>query len=151
MRNATDRIAQSLHPYALAASRIVLGSVFLYHGWGKVMNFAATIGFFSQVGILLPGPSAAAAALAEVAGGLALILGIGVSFAALPLAFTVAMAILFVHLGAGFAAPNGYEFPLVLLAAVLAQGTAGAGAYALGGLLEARGRGGAGALRRQAA
>lgn len=151
MQQATDRIAQSLYPYALAVSRIVLGAVFLYHGWAKVTAFAATAGFFAQVGIPLPGASAAAAAFVEVTGGLALILGLGVRFAAVPLAFTMVVAILFVHAGAGFAAPNGYEFPLTLLAAVLAQGAAGPGAFALESLVRRKAYPAVNRLGRQAA
>lgn len=151
MRNATDQITQSLYPYALAALRAVLGTVFLYHGWWKVESFAAAIGLFAQWGIPLPGPSVAAAAFVEVTGGLALILGLGVRFAAVPLAFTMVVAILFVHVGAGFAAPNGYEFPLTLLAAVLVQGAAGPGAFALESLVRRKAHPAVNQIGRQAA
>jgi putative oxidoreductase len=136
MNAMVNQIAESLRPYAVALMRVILGVVFVYHGWWKVVNFAANSDFFDKLGIPFPVLSSAAAVGVELLGGAALILGIGVAYAAVPLAFTMVVAILTVHLPAGFALPNGYEFVLTLLVAVLAQGAVGSGALALESLLK---------------
>jgi putative oxidoreductase len=135
MNAIVNQIAESSRPYTLALMRTVLGAVFVYHGWWKVINFDLNVNFFAKLGIPLPLISSAATASVELIGGAALILGIGVAFAAIPLAIIMAVAILTVHLAAGFALPNGYEFALTLLAATLAQGALGAGAFSLENLI----------------
>ncbi len=60
----------SLKPHAHWLLRIGLAGVFLYHGIGKVMD----LGGFSQM-MGLPTPVAALVALAEVAGGVGIIVG----------------------------------------------------------------------------
>lgn len=66
MFNALD----SLKPYAHWLLRIALASVFLYHGFGKVMNLG---GFVEMTG--LPMPVAALVTFAELAGGAGIIVG----------------------------------------------------------------------------
>ena len=131
MNAQLNQIAESIRPYAFALMRVVLGIVFVYHAWWKVTNFALAVDLFSTWGIPLPFASAVLATGVELIGGAALILGIGVAYAALPLAFDMLVAILTVHLAAGFALPNGYEFALTVLAATIAQGAVGAGAFSL--------------------
>jgi putative oxidoreductase len=70
-------------------------------------------------------------ALVETLGGLALILGIVVPLAALLLAIDMAVAILKVRLAGGFAAPNGFEYELTLLAALMCLFFAGPGIVAV--------------------
>lgn len=136
MNTVVNQITESVRPYTIAILRVVLGIVFVYHGWWKVVNSAANADFFGKLGIPLPLASSIAVTGVELVGGVALILGIGVAYAAVPLAFTMVVAILTVHLPAGFALPNGYEFVLTLLAAVLAQGALGPGTFALENLLK---------------
>jgi putative oxidoreductase len=76
--------------------------------------------------------------LVELLGGLALLLGLFARWAAIPLAINMAVAILTVHLRAGFFLPNGYEFALTLLAANVAIALLGAGEASLDGLLKKR-------------
>lgn len=91
-------------PYAALVLRIALGVMFLAHGLVlKVFIFTVpgTVGFFESIG--LPGVFAYLTILAEVVGGLALILGIQVRL--------VALAVLPVLLGAvWFHAGNGWVF-----------------------------------------
>ena len=131
MKTLVNHVTESVRPYAIALMRVVLGIVFVYHAWWKVMNFALAVDLFGTWGIPLPIASAVLATGVELIGGAALILGIGVAYAALPLAFNMLVAILTVHLAAGFALPNGYEFALTVLAATIAQGAVGAGAFSL--------------------
>jgi putative oxidoreductase len=67
-------------------------------------------------------------------GGAALLLGLFTRWAAAPIAFSMLVAIVTVHLKGGFFAPKGVEYPLTMLAANLALILTGAGAFALDNL-----------------
>ena len=126
-------IDQRLAPYALLLLRVSLGVMFIAHAWLKVGVFTVPgfAGFLGQVG--LPGFLAWPIILAELIGGIALILGLyarAVSVALLP----VLLGALMVHAGNGwvFNAPNGgWEYPAFLATAALVQALAGDGALAL--------------------
>lgn len=62
----------------LAILRVVVGIVFVYHGYDKLFTsgIAGTTGFFTQIGAPLPGLAAPLVAVLEFAGGIALILGL---------------------------------------------------------------------------
>ncbi|HST62740.1 MAG TPA: DoxX family protein [Longimicrobium sp.] len=124
----------------LTVMRVVTGLVFFMHGWTKVFvwGFEGTAQGFAQMGIPLAGIAGPFVGLLELVGGLALILGLATRWISIPLAFTMVVAILKVHLAAGFFAPNGYEFPLVLLAGTVGLALAGGGAFALDNVLAAR-------------
>ena len=59
----------------LAVLRVVVGIVFVYHGYDKFFatGIAGTTGFFTQIGAPLPGVAAPLVAVLEFAGGIALI------------------------------------------------------------------------------
>ncbi len=111
----------SLKPHAHWLLRIGLAGVFLYHGIGKVMD----LGGFSQM-MGLPTPVAALVALAEVAGGVGIIVGaltndLITRLAALAITPVMLGAISMVHWGRwDFSAAEGFpmggmEFQVVLL------------------------------------
>ena len=79
-------------------------------------------------------------ALVEFFGGLALITGLLTRLASLGLLVTMLVAILKVHLPAGFFAPNGVEFPLSLAGATALFALTGAGNWSLDSLIAGRGR-----------
>ena len=119
---------------ALLILRVVLGIIMLYHGWPKVTNLGGTIEGFTGMGIPLPALSAVFATVAEVGGGLLLIIGALTDIAGLLIAIDMLGAITFVHAKNGFAVnEGGVEWPLALLAMGLAIALAGPGRFALGG------------------
>lgn len=123
---------------ALLLLRLVLGAVMLAHGLPKVTGFAGVTGFFGSLGIPAPMLAAAFAVLAEVGGGVLMLLGVAVDIAGLLFAVDMLGAIVFVHLKNGFSGQGGVEFPLLLLTVALALALMGPGAYAMGGRPTAR-------------
>jgi putative oxidoreductase len=124
----------------LTLLRVVTGIVFVMHGWTKVFvwGFEGTAAGFAQMGIPLAAVAGPFVGLLELLGGVALIAGLATRWISIPLAFTMLVAILKVHLGAGFFNPDGYEFPLMLLAGLSSLTLAGGGAFAVDNVLAAR-------------
>jgi Predicted membrane protein len=127
----------------IAILRIVTGIIILMHGWQKFfgMGIGGVTGFFTHVGVPMPGVMAPLVATIEIVGGIALIVGLLTRLAALGVAADLLGAIIFVHFKNGFFNPAGYEFPLLIVAAAAALTLAGPGAYALDNALAARGIG----------
>jgi putative oxidoreductase len=90
------------------------------------------------MGIPMPGLAGPATGIVELFGGLALMAGLLTRLAGFGLSLTMLGAIGFVHLGGGFFAPNGIEFPLALLGATLTLTVAGAGRYSADALITRR-------------
>lgn len=124
----------------LTVIRVVTGIVFFMHGWTKVFvwGFEGTAAGFAQMGIPLAGVMGPFVGLLELLGGLALVAGLATRWISIPLAVTMLVAILQVHLAAGFFNPQGYEFPLTLLAGLTGLALAGGGAFAVDNVLAAR-------------
>jgi putative oxidoreductase len=124
-----------LNPDAgLLIIRVVLGMIMLYHGWPKVTNLGGTIEGFTGMGIPLPPLAAIFATVAEVGGGLLLLLGVLTDIAGLLVAIDMLGAITFVHAKNGFGvADGGAEWPLALLAMALGVALAGPGRFSVGG------------------
>ena len=121
-------------PYAALVLRVALGVMFLAHSlYLKVFVFTVpgTVGFFESIG--LPGIFAYLTILAEIGGGLALILGIQVRLVALAV-LPVLLGATWFHAGNGWVFSNeggGWEYPVFLIVACLVQALLGAGAYAV--------------------
>lgn len=121
-------------PYAALILRVALGALFLAHAVLKLFVFtpAGTAQFFGSLG--LPSGLAYLVILAEVAGGIALILGFYTRWVALALVPILVGAIVTVHGPAGFFFSNpkgGWEFLAFWIVALLAQALLGDGAYAV--------------------
>jgi putative oxidoreductase len=125
---------------ALTLLRVVTGIIFMAHGGQKlfVYGFDGVAGAFAQMGVPMAGVMGPFVALVEFFGGLALVVGLLTRLAALGLAITMVVAILLVHLKAGFFNPAGIEFPLALLAATGAIALAGPGAQSADAVIAAR-------------
>jgi putative oxidoreductase len=121
-------------PYAALVLRVTLGALFLAHAGLKLFVFtpAGTAQFFGSLG--LPPALAYLVIAAEMAGGVALILGFHARWAALALIPILVGAIVTVHGSAGFFFSNpkgGWEFLAFWIAALVAQALLGNGAYAV--------------------
>lgn len=116
----------------IALLRIALGAMFLAHGLLKLLVFTlpGTAGFFASVGF--PGFFAYIVVPAEILAGIALLAGFRtrlVAVATIPLLIGAAS----VHLGNGWlfsSANGGWEYPVYLIVAALAQSLLGGGAFA---------------------
>jgi putative oxidoreductase len=118
----------------LTVLRIVVGIVFLMHGYQKLfkIGFGGVAGMFGHMGIPLPHVFAVIVTLVEFVGGILLIAGILVRVAAPLIACDMLVAILKVHWQHGFFSQNGgVEFPLTLLAAAICLTLAGGGSLSV--------------------
>jgi putative oxidoreductase len=129
----TQISSDSRHDVALAALRVAIGGIFAAHGAQKlfVYGIEGVSGAFGGMGIPMPGITGPLTGVVELAAGLALVVGLMARLAGLGLAVIMLGAISFVHIKAGFWAPNGVEFPLALMAGAAAIAFAGAGRYSL--------------------
>lgn len=121
---------KSLTTTAITALRIVLGFLFAAHGWQKFNEWtiAGTQAAFSQMGIPAAEVAAPVVAVLELAGGIALILGVLTRIVAALLVVDMLGALFLVHAGAGvYADKGGYELVLLLGAAAFALALTGAG------------------------
>ena len=78
---------------ALLILRVVLAIIMLYHGWPKLTDLGGTIEAFTGMGAPLPALSAIFATVAEVGGGLLLLIGALTDIAGLLFAIEMAGAI----------------------------------------------------------
>jgi putative oxidoreductase len=74
--------------------RLTVGLVFVHTGWGKLHSLDDVTKFFDELHIPAPHVNAILAASTELFGGLCLIAGLFTRLAALPMAFTMVIAIL---------------------------------------------------------
>ena len=74
-------------------TRLLMGQAFYLTGRGKLANFAATVEFFTSLGIPMPQLNAAFVSRLEFYGGIALILGLGTRLVAAGLASTMLVAL----------------------------------------------------------
>ena len=119
--------------YSALILRVAMGIGFLAHVWLKIAVFtpAGTVQFFQSLG--LPGPLAYVVIAAELAGGIALILGLWTRWVSIAL-IPILLGAVFAHWGAGFFFSNqggGWEFPAFWAVALAAQALLGDGAHAL--------------------
>lgn len=128
--------------YGLLLIRVALGVVMIAHGAQKLFTFGypGVVGGFTQMGMPMPGISAALIIAAELGGGILMLAGLFTRFAGAAFAFAMAVAALKVHLAAGFFMPNGYEFTMLLAAAALGIVLTGPGRLSIDALIARRRR-----------
>ena len=118
--------------------RIVTGVILTAHGTQKLFGWwggpgmTGWIGAMNRMRLRPAAPWAWISALAEVLGGIGLIVGLLTPFPSLAIAGSMLVAIALVHWPRGFfVTKGGYEFNLLILAAVTAIAIAGPGPYSL--------------------
>jgi putative oxidoreductase len=98
------------------------------HGGQKlVAGIPETSRFMGEVGIPLPTLAAVFVTCVELLGGVAIVVGLVVRWAALLLAIDMVVALLAVQVKAGILRPGGAEFVLVLLGATVTLALHGGG------------------------
>ncbi|QIX25218.1 DoxX family protein [Nocardioides sp. JQ2195] len=136
-----NRTPQTLQDTGLALGRLVIGALFIAHGWQKISEFGmeGTASSFDMMGVPLPEAAAYAAAAIEVGGGVLLVLGLLTPVASLLLVVDMVGAFWFAHREAGpFVADGGWELVAALGAAALVIGLVGPGRFSLDGLVGRR-------------
>jgi putative oxidoreductase len=123
---------------ALLVLRLVVGLLFAGHGAQKLFGLfgggglEGTAGMFDNIGLQPGWLHARAAGTAEFLGGALIALGLFTPFAAAALIGVMTTAVITVHARNGIWNTNqGYEFNVVLIAAVFALAGIGAGAWSL--------------------
>lgn len=125
--------------------RLAVGAVFAAHGAQKLFGIwggggpSGTASFFDQLGLTPAYPLAIFVGLVELLGGLLLIAGAFTAVACAVLILEMLVAVWKVHLPYGFflnwtSAPgqgHGYEFNLILIAALVALILTGAGSLSV--------------------
>lgn len=135
------RLQAAAADLGLLILRVALGVVFIYHGGQKLFGLfggyglTGTAQWMGSIGIPLPYLSALAAGSAEFFGGAALLIGLFPRIAAVPMVFTMLVAIVSAHWGRFDARSGGVEYPLTLAAALAAVALVGGGRWTLTGVL----------------
>jgi putative oxidoreductase len=132
--------------WGITVLRVIVGFGFLAHGLAKWQRGPAGFAkLLAQIGVPLPLVSAWMVTAVEICGGLALLLGLFVAIASIPLIATLITAMFTVHWRYGFSSvntigltpdgprfgPPGYEIDLLYIAALLAVVFAGTSALSL--------------------
>jgi putative oxidoreductase len=86
--------ARRIQPIGPALARLTVGLVFIQTGWGKLHKLPEITDWFASLNIPAPWLNARIASSTEFFGGILVLLGLGTRLAALPMAFTMIIAIL---------------------------------------------------------
>ncbi len=112
--------------------RIVVGVVFIAHGWSKFANLSATSDFFGNIlGFPMPSVLAFVVAFVELVGGVMVLVGAFTWLAGMLLALIMIVAIFGAKGISHLTGQGGYEYELVLLGALLAIAKIPPGKYSV--------------------
>ncbi|EQD31016.1 DoxX, partial [mine drainage metagenome] len=136
----SNRSTTSTQDVALLLIRLIIATIFLYHGSQKLFGAFGGPGlkgwhdFIASLGMPMPWISAILSACAEFFGGLIFLLGTGLRIIAVPLAVNMMVATWVASKGGFSVLHNGCEYPLCLLVIVIAMFLMGPGRYTLGAM-----------------
>lgn len=106
--------------WSITFLRIVLGVLFIYHGYFKLIvqgGLPSTAEYFSSLGIPFPNIFAVIVAYVEFFGGILLVVGLLTRYTSFILMIDMAVALFVAHWPKGFNVYNGgYEMVLVIFA-----------------------------------
>lgn len=123
--------------WGLVALRVVAGTIFIVHGipklFGPQPGIAGFTAWLRSMNVPLAGVFGVVVPLLEFFGGIALILGFLTQAFALLLAVNMLVATILkmTKMGKKLTGDGGWEFDLILLAAMLALAVGGSGSYSL--------------------
>jgi len=134
-----------MHGFGPAVLRLAVGAIFAAHGAQKLFGIwggggpSGTAAYFNQLGLTPAFPLAIFVGLVELVGGLLLIAGAFTVIASAVLTLNMLVAVWKVHLPYGFflnwtnnpGQGHGYEFNLILIAAMAALMLTGAGSLSV--------------------
>lgn len=151
MINKTFSIAEkNYQQWAPLFLRLSIGFGFMAHGWAKLSRGPA--GFeklLTQIGVPFPHITSWISPLVELFGGLAMLCGLFVSITAIPLIFTMLVAMFTIQINYGFSSiktigltpqgplfgPPGYEINLLYISGLISLILTGAGVFSIDSLL----------------
>jgi len=137
--NKTTARLRAIEPYGqsavLLALRLLYGGLFARAGWGKLMNFERTRGFFESLGLPAPGFMVALVATTELIGGVLLVLGAGTRVASAALTVVMVTAFATAHAAEAFESLSAFteQAPYPFLVATLVLLAFGAGLLSIDG------------------
>ena len=141
---------RSPRAWALLPLRLVVGYGFMAHGLAKWSRGPAGFGaLLHQIGVPFPTAAAWMVTLLEVFGGFAILAGVFVALASVPLIISMLVAMVTVHLRYGFSSintigltatgpvfgPPGYEIDVLYIGSLIALALLGPGPLSVGGWL----------------
>jgi putative oxidoreductase len=141
----TIEMTESKREWPLLALRLVVGYGFLAHGLAKASKGPAAFAkLLHVIGVPFPAVTSWAVMLLEIFGGMALLIGLFVALASVPLIASMIVAMFTIHLRNGFSSintigltpagpvfgPPGFEINLLYVAALLVLATLGPGPLA---------------------
>lgn len=130
MAIATAHRSSTVRDLGLLIARVVIGVVFVAHGWQKIDQFtiAGVTENFRGLGVPLPELAAPFIAYLELIGGILLIVGLLTPIVGVLLTVDMIVAAILVHVSNGlFVDQGGWELVGALGAGALALAAAGAG------------------------
>ncbi len=119
---------------AVLIARVAIGVVLIAHGAQKFFTFgiAETIDTFAGMGVPVPQAAALFAAVVELVGGAALILGVATPVVGLLVVLDMLGALVLVHFGNGvFVDQGGFELVAALGAGALVLAATGPGSWSV--------------------
>src|SRR5208282_4971152 len=125
---------ESWRDIAYTLLRVIIGYILLMHGWMKVGTFglAGVSGMMAKQGLEPAMAFAIAAMVLETVGAICIIIGLFTRFFAAAIAVEMLVALLAVHLKAGFwVNKGGYEYVLLLGIVMFAIAIRGGGPYSV--------------------
>ena len=136
-----DRVAVRLHDIVALVGRLTMGWIFVNSGFTKITDVAAFSATLAKRGVPAPGFMGWLGAIVEFGGGLMLIFGIKIRWAALLMVLFVIVATIISHrywefTGADFGAQrNNFWKNVAILGGLLFMFLAGAGKLSVDGML----------------
>jgi putative oxidoreductase len=132
-------VLKSVRSVPLTLLRVGVGIIMAVHGAMKIWDLSTAQQQFEAIGIPLAGATAVVVAIFELAGGVALAVGLFTPIAAAAIVAVMVGAIAFVHGGNGLLAQDGgFEYPLTVGLVALFYVFRGAGPISIDAWLATR-------------